>query len=61
MREKIMRQELRKMLNENKTADNILSVLEGFGLTVSLQSIKFILKQDCSVDEKIFSIISSFR
>lgn len=56
-----MRQELRKMLNENKTADNILSVLEGFGLTVSLQSIKFILKQDCSVDEKIFSIISSFR
>lgn len=61
MKEKIMRQELRKMLDENQTADNILSMLKDFGLTASLRSIKFILKQDCSVDEKVFSIISSFR
>ena len=60
-KEKIMRQELRRMLENNQSAENIVDMLRGFGMNVSQRSISFILKQECSIEEKIFSAISSLK
>ena len=56
-----MRKEIKRMLMEKRSPLRIVEGLKQFGLNVSESSVNFILKQEYSIEEKIYTLISSSR
>ena len=52
-----MRKELKKALVDNPTPSSIENVFQNFGFKVKKKTIKFVLSQKSSIEEKVFNLI----